>query len=85
MDNPIKPPTLTDAGEPAVFFFQEEIENLCQPFVYSVIAKCSYDRLSIPEVKQIISFTFQLKSGFVSSILDARQLVFRFNNEVTFC
>lgn len=71
MDIPIKPPALTDVGELVVFFSPEEIETSCRSFLYSLIAKCSYARPSIPEVQMIISSRFQVKIDFLISILDA--------------
>lgn len=51
MDIPVKPPAFTDASDPTIFFFEQEIETSCRPFLYSIIVKCSYGRPSIPEVK----------------------------------
>lgn len=64
MDIYIKPPVFKGAGDPIVFSCSEEIDASCQSFLYSIIAKF-HGRLSIPEVKQILSSRFQLQFDFL--------------------
>lgn len=61
----MKPSAVTDAGEPVVFFSPKEIDSSWKNFRFFVIAKCYYGRMSILEVKQIISPRFQLSSEFL--------------------
>ncbi|MQM17766.1 hypothetical protein Taro_050743 [Colocasia esculenta] len=46
---PVKAPTFTDAGDPAVYFSQEEISKSEEVLQRAIIVKCSYGRPSIPE------------------------------------
>lgn len=79
----VKPPAFTTDGEPAVFFTMEDIADSCEDLLHAVIAKCSYGRPSIPEVKSHIIQAFHL-DGVVISRLDPRHLLIRLNNEEDF-
>lgn len=59
-----------DASELTIFHSAEDIEISCLLFLYYIIAKYSYGKTGILEVKQILSIRFQFKSNFVVSILD---------------
>lgn len=71
----VKPPGFTDQGEPAVYFSAEEIQASCEFFKFAVVAKCSYGRPSIPEIRSFLTQKFQFKSACVISRLNVRHLL----------
>ncbi|MQL94715.1 hypothetical protein Taro_027373 [Colocasia esculenta] len=76
----VKSPAFTDLGEPAVYFSKEEIERSVIPFKNAIIAKCSYGRSSIPEIKSCLSQRLMLSKDFIISTLNPRHLLFRFDD-----
>nr|DAD46384.1 TPA_asm: hypothetical protein HUJ06_016321 [Nelumbo nucifera] len=74
----VKPPSFTQYGEPAVFFSDIEIEKACEPFRISLIAKCSYGRPSIPEIKSLLLAHFVLQKEVVIFVIDFTHFLFRF-------
>lgn len=77
----VKPPGFTDQGEPAVYFSAEEIQASCEFFKFAVVAKCSYGRPSIPEIRSFLTQKFQFKSACVISRLNVRHLLIRLSCE----
>lgn len=51
---PIKAPSFTDLGEPAVFFSKEDVQSSLVPLSFSIVAKCSYGRPAIPKIKSCL-------------------------------
>lgn len=79
-----KSPGFTDQGEPAVFFSDEEIQASCVHLQFAVIARCSYGRPPIPEIKSSLSKQLHLRSDFIISRLNARHLLIRLSCEEDF-
>lgn len=80
----LRPPAFTDDGEPAVFFPAEDIAASCETLKHAIIAKCSYGRPSIPEVKAHLTRVFHLSGEFILSRMNARHMLIRLDNEEDF-
>lgn len=80
---PVKPPAFRD-GEPAAYFTTEDIADSCEPLTHAIIAKCSYGRPTIIEVKSHIVQTLHLEGIPIISRLDPRHLLIRLNSEEDF-
>ncbi|XP_043717831.1 uncharacterized protein LOC122665759 [Telopea speciosissima] len=71
-------------GEPAVFFSVEEVELSEIPFSTTLVAKCSYGRPSLSDVKEFLKKTFFLQGDVIVSSWDKRHLLFKFSNHSDF-
>lgn len=80
----VKPPAFTDKGEPAVFFTKEEFQRSLKPFEYAIIAKCSYGRPPIPEVKTCLMQWLSISRDFILSNMNPKHLLIRFDDEEDF-
>ncbi|MQL81184.1 hypothetical protein Taro_013643 [Colocasia esculenta] len=80
----LKPPAFTDDGFPMVFFTKEEARKLEEPLKLAIVAKCSYGRPSIPDIKSCLSQRLALKGECIVSVLNPRHLLFRFFDEEDF-
>lgn len=73
-------PATTDSGEPAVFFSVEEVQLLCQPLAFAVIAQTPKGRPPFDVVRAHLAQRFQFKEDFLLSAMDRRHLLLRFSN-----
>ncbi|MQL68626.1 hypothetical protein Taro_000903 [Colocasia esculenta] len=80
----LKPPAFTDDSFPAVFFTKEEARKSEEPLKLAIVAKCSYGRPSIPDIKSCLSQRLDLKGECIVSVLNPRHLLFRFFDEEDF-
>lgn len=77
----VKKPDFTEKGEPAVFFSAAEIEASCEHLQYAAVAKCSYGRPSIPDIRASLIHTFHIQPACVISRINARHILVRFTCE----
>lgn len=77
----VKNPDFTEQGEPAVFFSADEIQASCEHLQFAAIAKCSYGRPSIPDIRAFLIHTIHIKPDCVISRLNARHILIRFTCE----
>ncbi|XP_043725976.1 uncharacterized protein LOC122672581 [Telopea speciosissima] len=73
-----KPSTFFDV--PAVFFSKEEVVRSESPFHSTLIAKCSYGRPSLFDIKSHLQKMFFVQGDVVVSTLDPRHVLLRFAN-----
>ncbi|MQL94112.1 hypothetical protein Taro_026763 [Colocasia esculenta] len=71
----VKEPAFTDAGEPVVFFTEDDISRSEEPLSFAIIAKCSYGRLAIAEIKSCLTQRLALQRSVVISVLNPRHLL----------
>ncbi|MQM04538.1 hypothetical protein Taro_037339 [Colocasia esculenta] len=84
IDIALKAPAFTDDGLPAIYFSKDEIRKSEQPLRLAIVAKCSYGRPSIPDIKSCLSQSLGLNGDYIISILNPRHLLFRFFDEEDF-
>ncbi|KAF8393777.1 hypothetical protein HHK36_019975 [Tetracentron sinense] len=77
---PLKMPS-SYKEEPAIFLSEEENSVLTKPHALSLVAKCSYGRPSLDDIKAHMKKSEGLRMGFTVGILDSRHLLFRFSLE----
>lgn len=73
-------PALTDKGEPAVFFSQEEISASLGPFAFSLVARTPQGRPAFLDIRAHLYGRCRFKDDFMISALDKRHLLLRFRN-----
>ncbi|KAF8395616.1 hypothetical protein HHK36_019566 [Tetracentron sinense] len=80
---PIKKPG-SYRGEPVIFFSEEESSIVAEPLQLALVAKCSYGRPSLDDIKTHMKKTEGLRLAFTMGILDTRHLLFQFASKEDF-
>ncbi|MQL88723.1 hypothetical protein Taro_021293, partial [Colocasia esculenta] len=84
VDLPLKAPAFTDDGFPTVYFTKEEARRSELPLRFAIVAKCSYGRPSIPDIKSCLLQRLALKGDCILSFLNPRHLLLWFLDEEDF-
>lgn len=79
---PLEPPA-THLVEPALFFSEEDIDNLASPFQFALIGKFSHGRPVLAEIRAAFE-SFSLKSPYTIGLMDPRHILIHFNSEKDF-